>query len=58
VLRDNPSRYFYERVGGKVVAERQSGWGRMVTSFCYGWPRPHSRSTARHARKPRMDDRL
>ena len=39
VLRDNPSRYFYERVGGKVVAERQERmWGRTVDQVCYGWP--------------------
>ena len=39
VLRDNPSRYFYERVGGKPVAERQERlWGRAVDETCYGWP--------------------
>jgi len=39
VLRDNPSRYFYERVGGKVVAEREERmWGRTVEQVCYGWP--------------------
>ena len=39
VLRDNPSRYFYERVGGKVVAERgERMWGRAVDQICYGWP--------------------
>jgi GNAT superfamily N-acetyltransferase len=39
VLRDNPSRYFYERVGGKVVAERgERMWGRTVDQVCYGWP--------------------
>ena len=39
VLRDNPSRFFYERVGGKVVAERQEQlWGCMLDQVCYGWP--------------------
>ncbi|MEZ5831209.1 MAG: GNAT family N-acetyltransferase [Dongiaceae bacterium] len=39
VLRDNPSRYFYERVGGKAVAERrQRLWGCMLDQVCYGWP--------------------
>jgi len=38
VLRDNPSRYFYERVGGKAVAERQEHlWGCTVDEICYGW---------------------
>lgn len=39
VLRDNPSRYFYERVGGVMVAERQEQlWGCAVEQICYGWP--------------------
>jgi GNAT superfamily N-acetyltransferase len=39
VLRDNPSRYFYERVGGKAVAERQESlWGCTLDEICYGWP--------------------
>jgi GNAT superfamily N-acetyltransferase len=39
VLRDNPSRYFYERVGGKAVAERRERlWGCMLDQICYGWP--------------------
>lgn len=38
VLRDNHSRYFYERVGGKAVAERrQRLWGSMTDQVCYGW---------------------
>jgi ribosomal protein S18 acetylase RimI-like enzyme len=38
-LRDNPSRYFYEGVGGKVVAERKERlWGCTVDEVCYGWP--------------------
>jgi GNAT superfamily N-acetyltransferase len=39
VLRDNPSRYFYERVGGTLIAERQQHlWGCMTDQICYGWP--------------------
>ena len=39
VLRDNPSRYFYERVGGKAVAERRERlWGCTLDQICYGWP--------------------
>jgi GNAT superfamily N-acetyltransferase len=39
VLRDNPARYFYERVGGVMVAERQEQlWGCAVEQICYGWP--------------------
>jgi ribosomal protein S18 acetylase RimI-like enzyme len=38
VLRDNPSRYFYERVGGKAIAERQERlWGCVTDQVCYGW---------------------
>jgi GNAT superfamily N-acetyltransferase len=38
-LRDNHARYFYERVGGKLVAERrESQWGRRTDQVCYGWP--------------------
>jgi ribosomal protein S18 acetylase RimI-like enzyme len=39
VLRDNPSRYFYERVGGQAVAERRERlWGCTLDEICYGWP--------------------
>ena len=38
VLRDNPARYFYERVGGKAVAERRERlWSCTVDQICYGW---------------------
>ena len=51
VLRDNPSRYFYERVGGKAIAERRERlWGCTLDEVCYGWseltrsaPMPKSR---------------
>jgi ribosomal protein S18 acetylase RimI-like enzyme len=39
VLRDNPSRYFYERLGGTAVAERRERiGGREVDEVAYGWP--------------------
>ena len=58
VLRDNPSRYFYERVGGTIIAERQERlWGCVTDQICYGWPdltqaidRP---ALARSASRPR-----
>jgi hypothetical protein len=39
VLRDNPYRRFYDRVGGEVLAdEKQDDFsGRKVTSVAYGW---------------------
>ncbi|MBA4099025.1 MAG: GNAT family N-acetyltransferase [Rhodospirillum sp.] len=60
VLRDNPSRYFYERVGGKAVAERREPlWGSMVDQVCYGWPDlAQAIDRAARAREPRMNDRL
>jgi ribosomal protein S18 acetylase RimI-like enzyme len=50
VLRDNPSRYFYERIGGKAVAERREKmWGCMTDQVCYGWP-DLTQATATHSR--------
>ncbi|HEX6119969.1 MAG TPA: GNAT family N-acetyltransferase [Dongiaceae bacterium] len=50
VLRDNPSRYFYERVGGVMVAERQEQlWGCAIDQVCYGWP-DLTRAIATHSR--------
>ncbi|HEY3149007.1 MAG TPA: GNAT family N-acetyltransferase [Dongiaceae bacterium] len=50
VLRDNHSRYFYERAGGKVVAERRERmWGSMTEQVCYGWP-DLTQVTATHSR--------
>jgi ribosomal protein S18 acetylase RimI-like enzyme len=38
VLRDNPSRFFYERLGGKAVATRPIGVGGIdVDAVAYGW---------------------
>ena len=46
-LAENPSRYFYEAIGGKLVAERQHPvWGEAYREIAYGWselainPRP------------------
>jgi len=39
VLRDNPARFFYERLGGKLASHRplQVG-GASVEAVAYGWP--------------------
>ena len=38
VLRDNPSRFFYERLGGKAVATRPISVGGIdVDAVAYGW---------------------
>ena len=39
VLRDNPSRFFYERLGGRLVSHKPIpiGDGR-VEALAYGWP--------------------
>ena len=50
VLRDNPSRYFYERVGGRLIAERQERmWGCVTNQVCYGWS-DLTQATATHSR--------
>ena len=38
-LADNPSRFFYEAMGGQLVAERQHPlWGCTMREIAYGWP--------------------
>jgi ribosomal protein S18 acetylase RimI-like enzyme len=38
VLADNPSRFFYETMGGRMAAERvKKLWGAPVRQFAYGW---------------------
>lgn len=38
VLAPNPSRFFYERVGGRRVGERDEAlWGATVREIAYGW---------------------
>ncbi len=39
VLADNPSRFFYETMGGRRVAERDERlWGTVLGEAAYGWP--------------------
>jgi L-amino acid N-acyltransferase YncA len=39
VLRDNPSRWFYERMGGKIVAEETIAFaGVPIVQCAYVWP--------------------
>lgn len=37
-LKTNPARFFYEALGGRIVA-RRSGWlgGAPIEEVCYGW---------------------
>jgi len=38
VLADNPARFFYERMGGKRVGERDEAlWGAVLHEIGYGW---------------------
>ena len=40
VLDANPSRYFYEAMGGRPVAERDEAlWGVVMHEAAYGWDR-------------------
>lgn len=49
-LRDNHARYFYERLGGKLIAERRERmWDTATEQVCYGWP-DLARVTAGHSR--------
>jgi ribosomal protein S18 acetylase RimI-like enzyme len=39
VLRDNPSRFFYERLGGRQVSRRTlMVGGTAIEALAYGWP--------------------
>lgn len=39
VLAANPSRFFYEAMGGKRVGEREEKmWGTKLREIAYGWP--------------------
>jgi ribosomal protein S18 acetylase RimI-like enzyme len=39
VLRDNPSRFFYERLGGRQVTGRMLPiGGAAIAAVAYGWP--------------------
>jgi len=47
VLAPNPSRFFYERVGGKRVGDREEElWGTTVREIAYGWTDLSAASTA------------
>lgn len=38
VLAENPSRFFYERMGGKRAGERDERlWGALLHEIAYGW---------------------
>ena len=38
VLADNPARFFYERMGGRRVGERDERlWGALLHEIGYGW---------------------
>jgi GNAT superfamily N-acetyltransferase len=37
-LAENPSRFFYEAMGGQLIAERQHPmWGQTLREIGYGW---------------------
>jgi GNAT superfamily N-acetyltransferase len=39
VLRDNPARFFYERLGGRIVSHKPIPvGGAVVEALAYGWP--------------------
>jgi ribosomal protein S18 acetylase RimI-like enzyme len=39
VLADNPSRFFYQAMGGQRIGEREERlWGTAVNEIAYGWP--------------------
>jgi ribosomal protein S18 acetylase RimI-like enzyme len=39
VLEENPARYFYERVGGRIVSRRRIDIGQaQVDAVAYAWP--------------------
>lgn len=41
VLASNPSRFFYEAMGGQRIAERQEPFaGVLLDEIAYGWPDP------------------
>ena len=39
VLSGNPSRFFYEALGGSMIAQRKEAFaGRLLAETAYGWP--------------------
>jgi L-amino acid N-acyltransferase YncA len=54
VLALNPSRFFYEAVGGELVGDRDEQlWGTTLKEFGYGW---NDLSTAIFNGRPRLQD--
>ncbi len=52
VLADNPSRFFYESMGGRRVAERDERlWGTVLAEAAYGWPDLRAARTGHHAQR-------
>ncbi len=52
VLSLNPSRFFYEVMGGKRVGEREEKlWGTVLSEIAYGW---ENLETALDAGRPRL----
>jgi GNAT superfamily N-acetyltransferase len=48
VLRCNPNRAFYERLGAQYVSERPHDWDGVVMPMClYGWRTTHHLLTSR-----------
>ena len=40
VIESNPSRFFYERMGGRLVAHRRESFaGTELPELAYGWPK-------------------
>ncbi len=43
VVADNPTRFFYEAMGGRRVAARDAKmWGTKVSELAYGWDSIHA----------------
>lgn len=52
VLADNPSRFFYESMGGRRVAVRDEClWGTVLGEAAYGWSDLRAALTGHHAQR-------
>ena len=48
VLQQNPARFFYEAMGGRTVAGRDTRmWGAALRESAYGWDSIHAAPSAR-----------
>ena len=57
VLAENPARFFYEAMGGTLIATREEPFHGVVLSECsYGWPdlRPSRRNAHAGLRQKRL----